>query len=433
MNDPRTSGSNRAKTEPNAKGYTYFVRDGDSIKIGSSMRPKERISSMQTSHFRVLETLAVVPMEVADEYETHQRFEHLRVRGEWFRAAPELLQFIIDLGGKSEQPSIAEGLTLASLIEQYKADRVSGWSKLRFHTRQNHESVLRRILAAHGDRAMASIRRRDLELWHLDWSAEGAKAAMGHMFMSKIRTVCGYGASMLEDPDCNRICMILSGRKFEMGTPDRSCFMTAAHAIAIRKKAHEIGYASMALAQAIQFELVLRQRDCLGEWVPIGEPGESDVTWNGEKWLRGIRWSEIDEDLILRHTTSKKQKPIEVDLKLAPMVMEELALWPQYMRSPTGPLIISEATARPWKAVEFRRKWRIFADLAGVPKEVKNMHSRHGGISEGTDAGVPIEHMSKAATHSDIAMTRRYDRNDTKKIAEAMRQRAAYRAAQSQH
>lgn len=318
-------------------------------------------------------------------------------------------------------------LTLAGLIDQYKTDRVSGWAKLRYPTRMNHDSLLRRIVAAHGSRPMASIRRRDLEEWYLDWSADGEKAAMGHAFMSKIRTICGYGASMLEDPECNRICMILNGRKFEMGTPDRSCFMTAAHAVAVRKKAHEIGYASIALAQALQFELVLRQRDCLGEWVPVAEPGESGVEWNGQKWLRGIRWPEIDGDLILRHVTSKKQKPIEVDLKLAPMVMEELALWPQYMRSPTGPLIICEGTAHPWKATDFRRKWRTIADLAGVPKQVKNMHSRHGGISEGTDAGVPIEHMSKAATHSDIAMTRRYDRNDTKKIAEAMRQRAAYR------
>lgn len=325
----------------------------------------------------------------------------------------------------SQEPS--QGLTLASLIEQYKTDRVSGWSKIRYHTRQNHESLLRRIIAAHGDRAISSIRRRDLELWHLDWSADGAKPAMGHTFMSKLRTVCAYGASMLEDLECNRICMILSGRKFEAGGAPSKSFMTAEYAIAVRAKAHEIGYFSIALAQALQFELVLRQKDCIGEWVPFAEPGESEVRWHGEKWLRGIRWSEIDGDLILRHTTSKRQKDLEVDLKLAPMVMEELALWPQYMRSPTGPLIICEGTARPWRATEFRRKWRVIADLAGVPKSVKNMHSRHGGISEGTDAGVPLEHMSKAATHSDIAMTRRYDRNDTKKIADAMRQRAAYR------
>lgn len=323
-------------------------------------------------------------------------------------------------------------LTLAGLIDQYKTDRVSGWAKLRYPTRMNHDSLLRRIVAAHGSRPMASIRRRDLEEWYLDWSADGEKAAMGHAFMSKIRTICGYGASMLEDFDCNRICMILARRKFEMGGAPGKSFMTAEYAIAIRAKAHEIGYFSIALAQALQFELVLRQKDVVGEWVPFAEPGESEVRWHGEKWLRGINWSEIDGDLILRHRTSKKQKDLEVDLTLAPMVMEELEKWPQYMRSPTGPLIICEGTARPWRATEFRRKWRVIADLAGVPEHVKNMHSRHGGITEGSAAGVPIEHMSRAATHSDIAMTRRYDRNDTKKIADAMRQRAAYRQSQSQ-
>ena len=63
------------------------------------------------------------------------------------------------------------------------------------------------------------------------------------------------------------------------------------------------------------------------------------------KWLRGIRWSEIDDNLILRHVTSKRQKEIEVDLKLAPMVMEELALLGERQKS--GPLIVNQATELP--------------------------------------------------------------------------------------
>jgi len=58
----------------------------------------------------------------------------------------------------------------------------------------------------------------------------------------------------------------------------------------------------------------------LGEWVPVAEPDTSDVLRDEDKWLRGLRWSEIDENFILRHVTSKNNKPIEVDLELAPMV-----------------------------------------------------------------------------------------------------------------
>jgi hypothetical protein len=75
-------------------GWTYFLLDGDEIKIGFSIRPKHRIRQ----HMRTmpdLYTLAIVPSFLAGEYETHQRFDHLRVgNGERFRAEPELVEFI---------------------------------------------------------------------------------------------------------------------------------------------------------------------------------------------------------------------------------------------------------------------------------------------------------------------------------------------------
>ncbi|MET4197320.1 hypothetical protein ABIA95_000138 [Bradyrhizobium sp. LA8.1] len=73
---------------------TYFVRDGDEIKIGTSFKPEKRIRGLEREIGRPLETLAIVPLEVADEGKTHQRFAHLRVHGEWFRAEADLLQFI---------------------------------------------------------------------------------------------------------------------------------------------------------------------------------------------------------------------------------------------------------------------------------------------------------------------------------------------------
>jgi hypothetical protein len=55
------------------------------------------------------------------------------------------------------------------------------------------------------------------------------------------------------------------------------------------------------LAQALQFELMLRQKDVIGEWVPDSEPGENDIHHDGRKWFRGIRGDAIDGDMILRH------------------------------------------------------------------------------------------------------------------------------------
>jgi integrase len=195
------------------------------------------------------------------------------------------------------------------------------------------------------------------------------------------------------------------------------------------------------MAQAFQFECTMRQKDIIGEWVPINEPGISDVIYRGRKWLRGLRWEEIDENLVLRHVTSKKDKEAEVDLKLAPMVLEELQEYcggqPVVTTDPVtkkvtarrdllpaaGPVILCEIHAFPWYETEFRRKWRKVANECGIPKNVLNMDSRSGAISEAIAAGVPLEFVRHAATHSDIAQTQQYDRIQAKATRRVMEAR----------
>jgi site-specific recombinase XerD len=114
------------------------------------------------------------------------------------------------------------------------------------------------------------------------------------------------------------------------------------------------------------------------------------------------------------------------------MVMDELNNHPR-RHHPEDPCIICEANAMPWTASEFRRKWRIVADYAGVPANVKNMDSRAGGITEATEAGADLEHVKHAATHSNIAMTQKYSRGATAKIAGVQTKRAAHRSEQASH
>lgn len=117
-------------------------------------------------------------------------------------------------------------------------------------------------------------------------------------------------------------------------------------------------------------------------------------------------------------------KEIVVDLRRAPMVMEEIAHTP--LRA-DGPLIFSETRGRPWTGDEFRDEWRKIADVCGIPRAVKNMDSRAGAITEATEAGIDLEHIRHAATHSDIGMTQRYARGSEQKIAAVMDARAAHR------
>ncbi len=75
--------------DPGTWGHTYFVQRGERIKIGHSAVPKQRLS-----HLGPVAILAVVPNTIISEGDAHKRFAHLRIEKEWFRVAPDLLEFI---------------------------------------------------------------------------------------------------------------------------------------------------------------------------------------------------------------------------------------------------------------------------------------------------------------------------------------------------
>jgi DNA repair protein RadA/Sms len=75
----------------------YFLRAGDEVKIGFSETPEtaiRRLTGFQTANARQLILLGVAPGDRAEEGRLHRRLAAYRVRGEWFRAAPELLTVI---------------------------------------------------------------------------------------------------------------------------------------------------------------------------------------------------------------------------------------------------------------------------------------------------------------------------------------------------
>lgn len=304
--------------------------------------------------------------------------------------------------------------TLRSLMRAYKTDPDSQYRKIRYNSRVHYDALMSLIETEHGDKLLSDLKGRTFSRLHEDWTKDG-KIAIAHAKIGMLRTLFSFGATLLEDDGCLRLSGILGKMRFAMPKP-RTERLTAAQAVAIRAKAHEMGRPSIALAQAFQFECMLRQKDVVGEWVPLREPGISDVQSDGMKWLRGIRWEEIDQNMTLRHVTSKRQKLIEISLRNAPMVLEELALNGGVIVT-NGPIIVSEFDNLPWTAPEFRRWWRIIAEAAGVPKTVRNMDSRAGAISEATDAGADLEHVRHAATHSNISMTQRYSRGAEDKIA----------------
>lgn len=81
------------------KNIVYFIKAGNHIKIGqTSGSIDRRIKSLATGHYDQMTALAVIEDAPAPlEFELHQRFAAYRVRGEWFKAAPELLAYIEEI------------------------------------------------------------------------------------------------------------------------------------------------------------------------------------------------------------------------------------------------------------------------------------------------------------------------------------------------
>jgi hypothetical protein len=267
----------------------------------------------------------------------------------------------------------AMSLTLGQPIEQYRTDADSNFSKLSYRVRLERERTLARINREHGNQQLQNIRTRTLIAWHREWTA-GGKLSMARSLVDRMREVLRFGSIVLEDRECSRLVDGLA----EVRPPKpvtRPVYVTREQACAICAVAREhFGWPSIALAQALLFELPLSQKDVIGEWVPVSEAGTSDVVSDGQKWLRGLLWSAVDDDLILRHRAGSGSKLVEIDLKTAaPMVLAEFeGDFGAGTRPESGPIILCDTTGLPWSAAEFRRKWRLVAAKAGVPDSVKN-------------------------------------------------------------
>jgi hypothetical protein len=276
---------------------------------------------------------------------------------------------------------------VSELIDQYRTDPHSSFSKISYSVRIKHERLLARIVREQGQISLQELRARDLIVWHEAWLGNG-KIATAHALITRLRVVFRFGAAILEDQECRRLANALGEIRFEKPSlRDRQ--MSSEQAKAIRVKAHTwFGWYSIALVQALQFELGLSQKAVIGEWVPISEPSsQSDVKRTTdrreEKWVSGLRWSDLDANFILRPTFGRRRQQIEFDLRTKRMIMEELALYSQTPISKltrsdlpaSGPMICNDTSGWPFSTSEFRRKWRKVADRAGIPKNITNKDS----------------------------------------------------------
>jgi hypothetical protein len=270
---------------------------------------------------------------------------------------------------------------VSDLVRLYREDPDSPLQKVKYKVRVRNIRLLDRIERECGATQLASIKGPAIKGWHRRWRKKD-KTAIAHLLVGQLRALFRLGLVLEVSPECKRLLETVD--RLRIDRPVRCDLrLTTEQVNAIRRTAHAKGWHSIALGQALQFELLLRQKDVIGEWKLPNEGGGSVprlVIAHGRAWTDGLCWEEISEDLVLAHATSAREGCVRISLSKATMVMEELALVREregHLPS-QGPMVLCEATRLPWIASEYRRKWRILADAVGVPKRVKNRSSRSG-------------------------------------------------------
>ncbi|GHA13593.1 hypothetical protein GCM10007989_05240 [Devosia pacifica] len=296
--------------------------------------------------------------------------------------------------------------TIKSLIRLYRTDEDSSYQALKLSTRKrDYDPILKVISDTVGDRAIHALRGRDFRRWHANWSTEG-RTHRGHNAIRKLRTVLSFGVEQRFE-DCRLAREILSLIEFE-APKARSIKMEFEHAKAIVEKALELGRASIALTQALQWDTALRRIDLIGEWLPAAE-GEGGIIRGKTRW-HGPSVTVISKDHVLTiEATSKTGARSVHDLtlcSLTSLVLDKIDL------PAVGPLIVSEDTGVPYRENYYAQDWRAIARAAGVPDTVWSMDSRAGAISEAEAATGNLDAARKLATHSNVKTTMRYVRND---------------------
>ena len=317
---------------------------------------------------------------------------------------------------------------IGSLCNQFQIHDASPYKlRAKWNTQRLYDQCIKIICNTVGARAVRDLIGPDFTRWHTKWgdpAAEGKprRLTRAKHCMDTVRRVVAFGVT-LGYADCARADVILGKMRFQM-PKNRTAKLTLEHVRKIRRAAHDLSLGSIALAQTIQFELAMRQKDVIGEWVPL-EGVSGGITHKNTRWTGGLVWSDIDAKMILRKTHVKTGIAVEHDLCLYPDILHEIELVDPSRR--VGPMIISEATGEPYKHRTFTQTWRRVADVAGLPQSVWNMDSRSGAISEAYDAGADEISVMKHAGHKNRQTSAKYNRGSLEQTSRVARFRMAKR------
>ena len=308
------------------------------------------------------------------------------------------------------KPRVPYDGTLRSLADLYQADANSGFHDVNEGTAVSYTDSLKIIRDTVGARRLDRLHAIDFRRWHKNWKApreEGGEERVRRAYgcIQLLRIILGYGIQS-GIAHCKRLRDEMEGMRFPRNPP-REKTLSFGHAKAIVEEALRRGEPGFAMAQALQFECMLRQSDVIGAWrtEPDSYRPEPHEIRAGRKVWSGLTWPQIrlGDDLVIR--TSKTGQPVVHALASCHLVQLCLA---KISPLPTAGPIAARSDGRPWvDRRSFAKAWREIATAAGVPSDVWNRDNRASGITEASEAGAADDDIARNAAHADKAITRR--------------------------
>lgn len=89
------------RERPGLFTWAYAIQAGEHgpVKIGVTNSPATRLTTLQQGNAETLHGIAAWRAPACEEKQIHEDFAHARIRGEWFRPVPELVDLVLLLGG----------------------------------------------------------------------------------------------------------------------------------------------------------------------------------------------------------------------------------------------------------------------------------------------------------------------------------------------
>lgn len=313
----------------------------------------------------------------------------------------ELLQWLAD-EGRAPRAMQFDG-TVRSLNTIHEKHPDSPFHAASYATRQVYCREVNPLLKAVGERRVDRVTGADLRRWHASFAAPGKAKAQPRLrraqgAMKALRRIVSWGVQ-LRLPGCADLRVILREARFTMPAPRESAPTS------------------------------LRQTDCIGRWEPVDQvEGQGGYLHAGRRWSGGLLWQDIRDGVLAKRTT-KTGAPIKFAIAALPLVIAEIANVPEEKR--IGPMVVDEATDRPYRHRWFATIWRRIARKAGIPDSVWSRDTRAAAITEAFDAGAQLEHVRQMATHSDPKVTGRYNRGSAAQTSAVAALRVSHRAKET--